>query len=346
MVEKEPKNITEYLKKVSPGTALRTVIDDLIISDMGALIVFDSPHLSSAIEGGFKVNTKFTSSKLFELCKMDGAVIISPDVKKILYANVLLTPDTSIETAETGTRHKAGERTAKQAETFVIAVSERKNKATLYLSNTKYFLRNTNDLLGEVNNNLQLLEKQRELFDELLVNFNILEISDSVSVGDVCRVVQRTQTIVRISEMIKRYFTELGNVGIIMRLRYKELIRNIEKIEDNVLRDYSSLTLKKSKELVSAFNFDSLMDLEIIARLMIGKSLDDYISARGYRFLSTLKLSDKEVSELVKQFKHLKKVFTAEEKMLHNILKNHESEIIKNEIDYLKEQIMSGKMVG
>jgi len=45
---------------------------------------------------------------------MDGAIILSKDLKKILYANALLVPDTSIPTAETGTRHKTADRVAKQ----------------------------------------------------------------------------------------------------------------------------------------------------------------------------------------------------------------------------------------
>src|SRR3989344_8424368 len=114
MAEKESKNLVDYLKKVSPGTALRNVIEDLISANMGAIIVFDTCEVEKLIEGGFKINCRFTPSRLFELCKMDGAIIVSPDLKKILYSNVLLTPDNSVPTSETGTRHKAGERTAKQ----------------------------------------------------------------------------------------------------------------------------------------------------------------------------------------------------------------------------------------
>ena len=245
MDQKESKSFLDYLKKVSPGTPLRTVIDDLLRAGLGALIVFDSPELSEIIEGGFRVNSKFTSQRLFELCKMDGAVIISPDLKKILYANTVLNPDKTIETNETGTRHKAAERTAKQIGTFVIAVSERKKKATLYFSKTKYFLRNSQELLRDVESNMQILEKQREIFDELVNKLNILEISNLISVKEICEFIQRTQTMLKISDAIKRYFTELGKEGNIMSIRYKELIRDVDKTEDQVMRDYSMISLKK-----------------------------------------------------------------------------------------------------
>ena len=116
----ERKDFLDVLKIFSPGTAIRTALDDILRARMGALIVVDQEGLSSIIEGGFKVNCRFTPNRLFELCKMDGAIVVSSDLKKILYANVLLTPNPNIPTSETGTRHKSGERTAIQANTFVI----------------------------------------------------------------------------------------------------------------------------------------------------------------------------------------------------------------------------------
>jgi diadenylate cyclase len=97
----------EQIKKVSPGTPLRTVIADVLRSDLGAIIAFETPEIEKVIEGGFRVNCRFTPQRLFELCKMDGGIVISADMRRILYANVLFTPDAKIPTNETGTRHKA-----------------------------------------------------------------------------------------------------------------------------------------------------------------------------------------------------------------------------------------------
>jgi len=103
----EEKSFLDYLKKVSPGTALRTVIDDIVGSNLGALIVLESKEIMACIEGGFRINCRFSPQRLFELCKMDGAIVLSADLKRILYANATLVPDNSIHTNETGTRHKA-----------------------------------------------------------------------------------------------------------------------------------------------------------------------------------------------------------------------------------------------
>lgn len=345
MVSTETKTLVDYLKKVSPGSALRIVIDDLISSDMGALIVFYTPELEKIIEGGFKINSRFTPNRLFELCKMDGAVIVSQDLKKILYCNVLLAPDIKVPTSETGTRHKAAERTAKQVNTFVIAVSERRNKTTLYLNDSKHFLKTTSSLLSEVNSNLQLLESQREHFDELVEELNMLEVSGIVTVLDVCKTIQKTEMMMRVSEMIKRYFTELGNLGTIMNLKYKELLRGVEKTYDNILRDYSLLPLKKSKALVANFNFDTLMELEIIAKLLLGKSIEEVTHPKGYRFLTYLQLDEEEISAVTKKFKSLEGFFEAPPEQLKEILKRKDIDTLKNEANYLKEQMLAKKSI-
>jgi diadenylate cyclase len=346
MAPEKEKNFIDYLKIVSPGMPLRTVINDLIESGLGALIIFDSPELHSQnlFEGGFRINCRFTPQKLFELCKMDAAIIVSSDLSRILYANVLVTPDNSLHTHETGTRHKAAERVAKQAKTFVIAVSERKRKTTLYYTKTRYYLKSVDELIRSISSTLQVLEKQREIFDDQMNNLNILEMSEMVSVSDVCKVIQRAEMIMKISESIKKGFTELGKEGNIMQMRFRELVRGIEKTENEILRDYSVLSLKKSLTLLSNLTYDGLLDIESISRLIIEKPLDENVFPRGFRFLSHLTLTEKEISMLVKQFGNLKYILTNSSIDFEPILKARSSNI-KEEIASLREQILSGKVI-
>ncbi|MBS3088881.1 diadenylate cyclase [Candidatus Pacearchaeota archaeon] len=123
------------LKLVAPGTSFRTAIDGALKTGKGALIVIENESLLPIIDGGFRINCKFTPQKLIELSKMDGALILSKDMKRINAANVLLTPSSQIKSAETGTRHKAAERTAKQTKTLAIAISERRSEITLFYKN-------------------------------------------------------------------------------------------------------------------------------------------------------------------------------------------------------------------
>ncbi|MBU0973980.1 MAG: DNA integrity scanning diadenylate cyclase DisA [Proteobacteria bacterium] len=345
MATEKEKTFLDFLKLVSPGTSLRNVIDDIIRSDLGAMIVFDSPSLTQNIlDGGFKMNSRFTSQKLFELCKMDGAIILSQDLKRILYANVLMTPDTNINSIETGTRHKAAERTAKQAQTFVIAISERRKKTTLYHASSRYYLKSTEELIPNITSNLQILEKQKEILTENILNLNILEVSELVSVSDVCKVIQRAEMILKISESIKRNFTELGKEGNIMHMRYRELLRGVEKSENEILRDYAGLPLKRAKTLLANLTFDGLLDTESIARLILEKPIEEAISPKGYRFLSHLTLSAKETSQIIKLNKNLNNILKIEPSFLESILKNRSSTIYE-EIRNLREQIINGKII-
>jgi len=346
MTAEKERSITDFIKLVSPGTLIRDVIDDLIRSGLGALIAFDSKELQTQniLDGGFRINSRLTSRKLFELGKMDGAIILSPDLKRILYANTMLAPDVTINTTETGTRHKAAERTAKQANTLVIAVSERRKKTTLYYQNSKYTLKSSEVLTRNISSNIHLLEKQRELFNESTEKINILELSELVSVSDICKILQRAEMIQRITESVKRDFTELGREGNIMHMRYRELIKGVEKTKNNLLRDYSVISLKKSKNLLSNITFEGLLNLESIARLLFEKPLEESILPKGYRFLSHLSLSEKEISQITKNFKNIKEIIDAESKNFEPILKNRSSQI-KKEIENLREQILNGKVV-
>ncbi|RMD46141.1 DNA integrity scanning protein DisA [Candidatus Pacearchaeota archaeon] len=346
MVEQSEKSLIDALKFVSPGTSLRVAINDLVRSGLGTMIVFDSPRLKSEnmLDGGFKINCRLTSQRLFELAKMDGAIIISNDLKKILYANVTMTPSSSIHSNETGTRHKAAERVARQAQTTVVTVSERRKKITVYSGTLKYTLKTGDELRNEVNSNIQLLEKQREILNEALSNLNILEMSDLVSVGDACKVIQRTRMILKISESLKKSFIELGKEGSIIHMRYRELIRGVEKIEKEILRDYSKRSLKKSKTIISNLTYEGLLDLGSISRLLIEKLPEDPISPRGFRFLSHLKLQEKEVLQIVKKFGNLKNILEADSKDFEDILKNR-TEAVYSEIHKLREQILSGKVI-
>jgi len=331
--------LIEALKLVSPGTVLRTAIDDLLQAGMGALIVINSPDLKGIIEGGFKVNTKLTYQRIVELAKMDGAIILSPDLSKILFANVLLFPDISIPTNETGTRHKAAERTARQAETLTIAISERRKKITIYYGRLTYILKNTEELLSRATETLQILEKQRELLDELLGNLNVLEISGLVVVGDVCSVLQRMEILMRTARTVERYLIELGREGIIIKMRLRELLKNVEKEKKFILMDYYA-----RENALDEFSFDDLLDVDNIANLLFSKSGEDKVYAKGLRILNKMKMDKQDITLLLNNFDDLSSVLAADEENLKKVISDR-TENFQKEISSLKEQIMMAKKI-
>lgn len=96
-------NITEILKLIAPGTPIRDGLENILRAKTGALLLITNNNqvLKEIVDGGFIINEEYTSAKLYELAKMDGAIILSGDLKKILYANAQLIPSREILTLET-----------------------------------------------------------------------------------------------------------------------------------------------------------------------------------------------------------------------------------------------------
>src|SRR3989344_5370978 len=267
--EEKKKTILDVIKFVAPGTSLRNSISNIVKGGHGALIVFGSPKMQELFEGGFRVNCKFTEQKLTELSKMDGATILSDDLKRILYANTLLIPGTETQTNETGTRHKAAERTAKQAETLVIAVSERRKQATLYYKDQKYVLKDSDEILRRATETLNILEKEKDVFENLMNNFNILEITNLVYARDVCSLLQKIEVIIRMEKVITRYLLEMGNEGILDIETLSRLLFEVHPDDTIAPRGYRMLnkTNLSKGELKNIINYFGNLNLILNANL-------------------------------------------------------------------------------
>ena len=129
----DSKKLEEMLSFVIPGTALREGLNNILEAGLGALIVvgFDE-NVKKITDGGFYLDCDFTPERVYELAKMDGAIILDAECKKIMYANVHLQPDRKYRSTESGTRHRTAQRAGQQTGKLVIAVSERRNVITLY----------------------------------------------------------------------------------------------------------------------------------------------------------------------------------------------------------------------
>ncbi len=79
------RELVTTLKLLSPGASLREGVDHIIQAQTGGLIVVgDTPEILNLTEGGFRINCPYTPMRLAELAKMDGAIILSSDMKRIL----------------------------------------------------------------------------------------------------------------------------------------------------------------------------------------------------------------------------------------------------------------------
>ena len=287
----------DLLRMLAPGTSLRDGLENILRARTGALIIIgDSQEVLNIVDGGFYINKEFSPAYIYELAKMDGAIVVSKDLKRILYANALIIPDSSISTDETGTRHKSAQRAAKQTEEVVISISQRRNVITLYKGSKKYLLRDTQTILARANQALQTLEKYKAALDAAINNLSILEFEDIVTLDDVAVVIQRTEMVMRIVTEIDRYICELGNEGRLISMQMDELLANIEQDGLLVVEDYMIYIDGKSAEdvlrQVRSYTYDELMDLTFICRTLgyysATSSLDINVSPKGYRIVSTI----------------------------------------------------------
>ena len=101
------------LAAVAPGTELRDSLERILRGRTGALIVLGFDRVvESLCTGGFALDVEFSATRLRELCKMDGAVVLDREGTRILRAATQLVPDSRIETTESGTLHRTAERVA------------------------------------------------------------------------------------------------------------------------------------------------------------------------------------------------------------------------------------------
>src|SRR3954464_14392803 len=100
---------------MAPGPPLRDSLERILRGRTGALIVLGYDRtVETLCTGGFPLDVEFSSTRLRELCKMDGAVVLSLDGTRIMRGAVHLMPAPSIPTEEWGPRHRTAERVARQ----------------------------------------------------------------------------------------------------------------------------------------------------------------------------------------------------------------------------------------
>src|SRR5207248_4517370 len=109
----------------------------------------DPEGLAFLYSGGIRLDQPFTPQFLYELAKMDGAIVLDEGLTKLAYANVQLMPDPTIPSNETGTRHRTAERVAKQTGALVISISQQRSTISLFQGALRYLLEPVTDVLAK-----------------------------------------------------------------------------------------------------------------------------------------------------------------------------------------------------
>ena len=324
-MEKKKKNDEELiniLKIIAPGTLFREGLDNILKAKTGALIIKgDTKEVLDLVDGGFRIDEEYTPARLYELAKMDGAIILSKDLKRILLANTQIIPSPKILTQETGTRHRTAERTAKQTGELVVSISQRRNIITVFKGDFRYTIEDSSKIVTKANQALQTLENYKRVFDTKLRVLNEYEFNDIVTLDNVITCIQRAEMVNRVAEQVKRSIYELGADGVLVKMQLEELIEDLPQEELLIIKDYIApsrrLLPEKILQNIRLCSQNELIQSEIIARFLGYEQFDNYeevaVYPRGYRILNKIpRMPNSIVTNLVKTFKSFQHILLAD----------------------------------
>ncbi|MCA1729598.1 MAG: DNA integrity scanning diadenylate cyclase DisA [Actinobacteria bacterium] len=325
-----PDDLSSALALVAPGTRLREAIDNVIWARNGALIVVANPRKlkrMNLISGGIEIGCEFTPMRLYELAKMDGALIVSPDVSYIHYANVQLTPDPSFPSEETGLRHLAGHRTAQQTGDLVVVVSERRRIVTLYRGYYgPHVLEDIGVVLSKADSALATLEKfTRRLREEARV-LTLHEYDGLVTLREVVGAVATFEYTVRIAEEIEAYVRELGREGRLVEMQLEQAFHNVPEQYYALVQDYAEEGVghNEIRGRLHELSNEELSDPVVLAQILgygsVGMSEEFFVEPRGYRQLVRVpRLPGRVAEKLIEEFGTLKDLLEASEEDLDDV---------------------------
>ena len=314
---------------IAPGTALREGIDAILQARTGGLVcICDPEEIAFMASGGLKLDIDYQPQTLYQLAKMDGAILLNANATKISMANVHLQPDPTILTAETGTRHRTAERVSKQISALVLAISERREVVSVYVDGEKYILQDIPVALAKANQALATLDKFRTRLGQVTTRLTTLEFEGGATLHDVLTVLQRSELATRMAVDVERYIVELGSEGRNVEMQLEETMYGTaaEKLAlvRDYLADYSDEAVATALEELGRLGRQDLLDFGRLAELLGYdrkiNTIEYAVSPRGYRVLGRIpKLPRLVVAQLVADFGGLDELLSAEDAELEAV---------------------------
>lgn len=348
-MENTNKEFLEILKFVAPGTEIRKGIDNILDAGTGGLLLLGSNEdVIKLCDGGFYIDTEYNPQRIYELAKMDGAIILSDDLKKIIYVNVQLQPNSEISTKESGTRHKTAERVAKQTGKLVVAISQRRKRVSVYKDDFRYILRNIPEIMTEATLAIKTLERFGDVIDKALTNLTIMEFEDLVTLFEVASILQRFALMSKVTEEIGKYVVELGEEGRLIKTQFDVIMSDLNEEIESLIKDYynvykEDLNCEGILKRLKSLSRDEQIEIEEIAFILGYKKryeiLDQRVVPRGYRLLGKVKrLTAMDIESLITGFDGLTAILDASEDEISEMetISKIKARSIKNEIKRLK----------
>lgn len=318
MVKSEDADRRQRFRALTaPGTPVRDGLDRIVSGHTGALIVLGyTDEVDSLMTGGFHLDAPLTPQNLRELAKLDGAIVLSTDLSRIVAAGVQLMPEPTFPTSETGTRHRTADRVSQQARTPTITVSSSMKMISLFMEGERLSLSEPGQILGRADQALRTMEHYTSRLHEVADLLSALEIRDQVSVRDVAVVLQRLEMVRRIDSELRGYVVELGSEGRLINLQAQELESGLEDLADMLVEDYrnEAAGIVFDLDRLGTLDTTELVDLtEIVHAAGFGaQDLESQMYPRGFRQLARISSVPRTISSrLLEHFGSLQEIFAA-----------------------------------
>jgi diadenylate cyclase len=290
-------------------------------------VIGEPSELAFLFSGGMRLDLTLTPQLLYELAKMDGAIIVNADLSKLVYANVQLMPDPNIPSAETGTRHRTAERVAKQTGSLVISISQQRETVTIFVGDLRYQLGEISDVLARTNQAIATLETYRTRLDQGLTRLTALEFQGAVTLDDVLLVLQRAEMTTRMGEEIERNRIELGEEGRLIEMQLDELMEEVPREKAAIIFDYEvtgdPAVATAALESLAQLPYARLEPEELAVLLGYTREaspLDHPVSPRGVRVLQHIpRLSEPIIRQVVRDFDGLDEIIRASQRDLEAV---------------------------
>jgi diadenylate cyclase len=318
---RQDPRLLRALDMVAPGTPLREGLDNITHARTGGLLVIGEPdEISFLFSGGIKLDVDYTPALLYQVAKMDGAIVLDSDATRICSANVQLMPDPTILSMETGTRHRTAERVSKQTKALVISISEGRGVVSLYLEGMKYTLQDIPTVLSKANQGLATLEKYRARLDQVTARLSALEFEGGGVLYDVLSVLQQAELVTRVAAEVERYIIELGSEGRLIEMQLEHSVVGVMAERAALVRDYAALDTEESLERtlsdLARLAHQDLLDFGRLAELLgydrKTNTMDFPVTPRGYRVLGRIPRLPRLVAQkVVRRFGDLEAILAA-----------------------------------
>ena len=299
--------LRQYQRLLAPGTPLRAGLDRILHGQTGALVVLgNNAKVQQLSSGGFQLDVDYTPQSLRELAKMDGAIVLSTDLNRIVAAGVHLVPSGDFPTAETGTRHRSADRTAQASALPVVTVSASMSTISLFLDGKRHVLETSSQMISRANQTIATLASFVTRLDNVLGQFNSLEVSEQVTIRDLVQVAHRYEMTRRLSSETRFHVDTLGVEGRLIDLQHAELAASFEGLAELLEADYAhTLEDPTAFTLDNLRNFspEELLSTQLVAdRVGFGPQvyLETPLKSRGIRLLTDVgRLPNALVTKLV-----------------------------------------------